>query len=496
MKLTKSLPVIKERNCTVSFVLDSRTHRRNVTEYPLSLRFTIDRKFFYHTVGTCYSEKQFSDICNATKSASENYKEQKMWRDTYLPKYKELLENLNVGSPFTYEMVRIAVTTGNALIAEEKSDDASFIGIWEDYITHLLYDNDGKQFTTGESYQCAIKSFKKIMGEDTIKGFNIGVPELQKWKDGMLNGVKGKDGKLVGKISETTCGIYLRCCRTIWNHCVRLGYLRDAKYPFSNKQELGLVSIPKGKSRRKFHLDVEHMTELYKLFVSKAYPAHWSKDYVASVNHSLGLFLVQYLCNGFNMADAGRVTYDDYYFQSGRKALRFFRKKTEARSKDDSEVIVPIIEPLQIILDELAAPPTRDGVLFPEILEGETKEKDRRRLTSQANANVRHHIIRICKEVLGWDENIEPSGTWARHSFANNLRNAGVGMDYISESMGHAAGNHSVTQIYLDSYPLHMQMEYNSKLLNLKSTSNSRASLMEKLSALSDDELAKLLASR
>ena len=171
MKLTKSLPVIKERNCTVSFVLDSRTHRRIVTEYPLSLRFTIDRKFFYHTVGTCYTEKQFSDICNATKSASENYKEQKMWRDTYLPKYKELLENLNVGSPFTYEMVRVAVTTGNALIAEEKSDDASFIGIWEDYINHLLYDNDGKQFTTGESYQCAIKSFKKIMGEDSIKGF-------------------------------------------------------------------------------------------------------------------------------------------------------------------------------------------------------------------------------------------------------------------------------------------------------------------------------------
>lgn len=232
MKLTKSLPVIKERNCTVSFVLDSRTHRRNVTEYPLSLRFTIDRKFFYHTVRTCYTEKQFSDICNATKSASENYKKQKMWRYNYLPKYKDLLENLNVGSPFTYEMVRVAVTTGNVLIAEEK------------------------------------------------------------------------------------------------------------------------------------------------------------------------------------------------------------------------------------------------------------------------NANVRHHIIRISKEVLGWDENIEPSSTWARHSFANNLRNAGVSMDYISESMGHSGGSNNVTQLYLDNYPLEMQMAYNSKLLNLKSASNSRASLMEKLSALSDDELEKLLASR
>lgn len=495
MKLTKSLPVIKERNCNVSFVLDSRTQRRNATEFPLSLRFTIDRKFFYIAVGGTYSERHFSDICNANKSSSVNYKEQKKWREDFLPKYKTLLENLNKGDMLTYEMVRLAVLTGNSAITEIKieKEDASFMGIWEDYIHHLFYDNNGKQFTTGESYQCAIKSFKTIMGEDCIKGFNIGVPELQKWKEGMLNGVKDKNGKLVGKISETTCGIYLRCCRTIWNRCVSMGFLVDAKYPFSNKEELGLVSIPKGKLRRKFHLNVQRMTELYKLFITKNYPKHWKKDYIERANHSLGLFLTQYLCNGFNMADAGRLTYDGYYFQTEGKALHFYRKKTETRSKDGSEVIVPIIEPLQIILDELAAPPACDEYVFPEILEGVQTEKHRRKRTSQVNANVRHHIIRICKDALGWNENIEPSNTWARHSFANNLRNTGVPLDYISESMGHSGSDHTVTQIYLDTYPLEKQMEYNAKLLNLKPISSDRAALIEKLTALSDEQLAKLL---
>ena len=46
-KLTKSLSLFKERNCSVSIVLDSRTRRKNACEFPLSLRFTIDRKFFY-----------------------------------------------------------------------------------------------------------------------------------------------------------------------------------------------------------------------------------------------------------------------------------------------------------------------------------------------------------------------------------------------------------------------------------------------------------------
>ena len=80
-KLTKSLPLFKERNCSVSIVLDSRTRRKNAYEFPLSLRFTIDRKFFYFTVGSSFTEKKFSDVCNATKCKSENYKLQKEWKD-------------------------------------------------------------------------------------------------------------------------------------------------------------------------------------------------------------------------------------------------------------------------------------------------------------------------------------------------------------------------------------------------------------------------------
>lgn len=110
-KLTKSMPLFKERNCSVSIVLDSRTRRKNACEFPLSLRFTIDRKFFYLTVGSSFTEKRFSDICNATKCKSENYKLQKEWKDTLVPKYKEVLMNLNRGGILTFEMVRPASTT-------------------------------------------------------------------------------------------------------------------------------------------------------------------------------------------------------------------------------------------------------------------------------------------------------------------------------------------------------------------------------------------------
>ena len=66
----------------------------------------IDRKFFYLTVGSSFTEKKFSDICNATKCKSENYKLQKEWKDTITPKYKDILTNLNKGGILTFEMVR------------------------------------------------------------------------------------------------------------------------------------------------------------------------------------------------------------------------------------------------------------------------------------------------------------------------------------------------------------------------------------------------------
>ncbi|WP_444327047.1 tyrosine-type recombinase/integrase [Paraprevotella clara] len=491
-KLTKSMSLFKERNCSVSIVLDSRTRRKNAYEFPLSLRFTIDRKFFYLTVGSSFTEKKFSDICNATKCKSENYKLQKEWKDTFVPKYKDVLSNLNKGGILTFEMVRQRIMSEDVTLSEKEiTKSQSFISIWEQVIKGFKTDDGGARFTTAESYECALKSFKKILGTNTIKGFCISAAEIQKWKEGMHNGVKDENGAIVGKISDTTAGIYLRCCRAVWNRCVHEGYLKDVPYPFSNKKEKRLVSIPKSAKRKQSFLNVNQMTELYDLFVSKKYPEHWSEEYTQRAHYSLGLFLAQYLCNGFNMADAGRLTYNSYYYQTNGKAFRFNRKKTSRRSADGSEVVVPIIPPLRYILDEIAAPPTRDGFVFPDILKGAETEELCRKYTMQENSNVKGRVIKICHEALNWDKSICPSGTWCRHSFATNLHNARVDMDYISESMGHSTSDHAITQIYIEHYPLEIQMENNSKLLNLAKTSE-RDLLLERLASMSTEELTKL----
>ena len=123
----------------------------------------------------------------------------------------------------------------------------------------------------------------------------------------------------------------------------------------------------------------------------------------------MGLFLVQYLGNGFNLVDVAQLTYNQYYFDTERKAFRFHRKKTRGRSMRNSEVIIPIIEPLQRILDDIAAPPTLNAQVFPQILRGLTTEDKIRNRVKDENSNIQDRVIKICHDVLHWE--VKPSGT-------------------------------------------------------------------------------------
>lgn len=219
----------------------------------------------------------------------------------------------------------------------------------------------------------------------------------------MQNGVPDENGELIGQLSEATRGLYLRNCRAVWNECVSLGYLTNQEYPFSNVKKKKLVAIPVGDTRKDRYLNAEQITELYWVFVEKCYPKSWKKGYAENAHYSLGLFLAQYLCNGFNMADAAELKYTQFYFDSDRKAFKFKRVKTINRSEGCGEVIIPIIEPLQKILDEIAAEPVLNGFVFPDILQGAThKAIKRKRISGELKcARPRHQNLSGCIKLGG-----------------------------------------------------------------------------------------------
>ena len=189
----------------------------------------------------------------------------------------------------------------------EEENDFSFLGVWEGLINKYKREN---RVGTADNYSWSLNSFRKIIGE--VNGFKIDKNTIKLWDEGMRNGIM-LNGKLEGKISDATRGMYLRTCRVVWNECIKRGYLPEESYPFSNKDN-DLVSIPRGKKRQQSYLTIEEMTQLYHVFTEKRYPETWTKEYTERAHDSLGLFLTQYLCNGFNLADAGRLKFNRTYF--------------------------------------------------------------------------------------------------------------------------------------------------------------------------------------
>ena len=472
-----SLATHRVDDCTITLVLDKRT-RKETKEYPLSLCFNVwedgKQKRYYHHLGEYFTEKYFSEVCGVSASRSALLPIRKKW-EAIMEDYRDKLVKIAKQQRLTMSLIRTVLSGVDGSGESSKS----FLGVWEDVIAKK---QEGGSAGTAENYGWALSSFKKIVGE--IEGFEINKAVIEKWNDGMKNGVLN-EGELVGKVSDATRGMYLRACRVIWNECTRQGFLADVQYPFSNKNN-SLISIPRGKLRQQSYLSVDEMTQLYNVFIEKRYPDTWGPFYIERAHQSLGIFLVQYLCNGFNLADAARLEYNSTYWKEGGRAFEFMRKKTAARSNDMSVVIVPIIPPLQKILDDIAAPPVKGGYVFPFLFNGVTDEAKRRKIQRQENSNVRDRLQRICREVMNWDKIV--SGTWARHSFATNLKLAGVEEEYIAESMGHSHGN-DVTAGYMDKYPLEIRFRNNAKLLK---TADDTPKV--DLDNLSKEEMKELLA--
>ena len=79
----------------------------------------------------------------------------------------------------------------------------------------------------------------------------------------------------------------------------------------------------------------------------------------------LGLFLFMYLGDGQNLADTLRLEYDEWYFSTHGKQLRFYRQKTHDRNESASEVIFPITQELKKIIEEYGNEPELGKRVFP-----------------------------------------------------------------------------------------------------------------------------------
>lgn len=448
----------------LALTLDTRfpSVYRNEKVFPIAIRSYDGKKVSYFRVAEKFSREAYIAITRSTGRGriSEDYLYKERPFDikcrliSMFDSYASRFEDYNSHIPLTSDAI--------AQIISGKSKSSSFYDIWDEVIA-------SRSLGTSECYLSAKKSFQSAIGE--INGFNIPQNAIKKWVNVMT----------VCDKSKTTIGIYLRACRVVWNVCQRKGFISSSFYPFSKNGGEQSVQIPRGHTRKNNYLDTTQMSQLFKMFIDEDYPKvkRWGPQYTRKMHLSLGLFLVQYLCNGFNLADAALLEYNQTYFSSGGKELQFIRKKTKDRNEESSEVLIPITDDLQKIMNKIASEPRLGERVFPFIIGSASSESEIRSQIKAWNSNIQDRLRKLTAE-MGWL--VSPSGTWARHSFATNLTHAGVPHDYISESMGHSVVSKDITSLYIAKYPLKKQMEYNARLLRNESA-NDLLEIFDKMTA-------------
>ena len=201
-----------------------------------------------------------------------------------------------------------------------------------------------------------------------------------------------------------------------------------------------------------------------------------------------------YLGDGQNLADTLRLTYDELYYATHGKQLRFLRHKTRELNESATEVIFPVTPEIQEILNRYGNAPKLGRRVFPIMSEFITPEQEIW-VIQRYNRYIREHMAKVAK-LLKMEQ--MPSPTWARHSFATNLNNSGVvPYKYISDSMGHSGGG-DITSNYIGAYPLEKMLEYNHYLLNEKPKGITplvdKKALLDMLKGLSEEERMELMA--
>lgn len=373
------------KECDVEHLLKDR----DLEKIPIAVRVMEHGKCRYFRTGQCATFVEFYKM----KSAKGNSALAQIRKDVLLvyDKIIDELRSLQSEGRYSYAKLREGVTG---------KTPASFFQLWESVIC-------GKKERTAENYSYALKSFRTYTGTD-VKFYELTSDRINGWKEWMR-----KCGK-----SETTCAIYMRAIKVPIKEAIKQGYIREINNPLNE------VKMPKGRKRTSDCIDIETINKL------RAYRGDKSLD------EAVAIWVFSYLAGGANIADIIELRYDDYYYQTNGRDLKFVRKKTADSTQEHVEILIPITGEIKAIIDEYGSKPMIGARIFPQLVGGSYDNEKEATLirVKQANQNIRKRMHRVCK-ALGLPMKVSP--TWARHSFKTNAVQKGIDNIYVEMAMGH-----------------------------------------------------------
>lgn len=405
---------------TTSVILDTRFKRKD-GKSRVRLRVTFQREQRYYSTKFILTQDEFDIVLSDNPKG--NFKEIKLILSGIEKQAREIINSLPEFNFKDYEL-RFKSPKGTITLN----------AYYKQYIDELK--NDGRAGTL-QNYQSSIISILKYSKKKELYFKDITPKFLYLYESWML-----KNGKTL-----TTVGMYTRPLRAIFNKAIREKVISETYYPFGKDK----YQIPAGRNIKKA-LNLTDIEKIYNYRTIPNSPEDRAKD----------LWLFSYLCNGINIKDICRLKYKNIKFSDDH--IEFVRAKTERTRRQNIKPIVAVItDEVKAIIDKWGNHPRKpESFVFPLLTEGLSPEQEFARIR-QITKTTNKYVKRIATEL----EIKLPVTTYtARHSYSTILKQSGVPIEHISESLGHS--DLKTTEKYLDSFDIDSKKEVAKKLLKFK----------------------------
>jgi site-specific recombinase XerD len=380
---------MKKEQASYTITLDTRRKKKDGT-FPVKLRVFFKTEKRRYSTGLYLSKEDF-EMSYVDKPIQKRHKQINKQIRELASEIDEILDNIGV---FSFEKFESRIQTKSA-----KNDLFSSFDV---YINKLRKE---KRISTANSYIQAKTSIQKYTSKKILPFEEVNSSFLKKYESKMIEAGR----------SVSTVGIYLRYVRNLFNLAIKEGLVKADYYPFG-KGKYQIANTPKTYKA----LTNEELKKLIDEPVEEGSIEQFYRD----------LWFFSYFGNGINTKDMVLLKFSNIK----DNIIHFKRAKTILTNRTAPEGEIPIIAPLQKIIEQWGNDPElKDNFIFP-ILKPNMNDDQILKTVHQTNKQISKYIRRIAKRA-GIKHDI--SVQYARHTFTTKLVQSGVPLPSISKRLVH-----------------------------------------------------------
>jgi integrase/recombinase XerD len=371
--------------------------------YPVVLRITKDRKNKFISLGMRCLKKDWDDKGLQFKKSYPSFSQ----GNRALLQLKQ--KALTIIDGFNLDEIDFTLNQFEEKFKGKERNKITVLEFWEEKISDLAL---AGRMGNSRAYSDTKKSFFKFCKNNKILFKEITVEMLDKYET-FLRGSGGTDGGI---------GVRMRELRALFNDAVKKSIVDEKYYPF----KVYKVSKLKGKGFKKA-LARDEVQKMEELNVTEHPDLMLAKH----------LFMFSYYTRGMNFHDMMTLSWNN--IDDGK--IIYTRSKTKGR------FIMKMLKPVVDILEYYKRVNPSTNYVFPILLHEGLTPKQVANRKEKTLKKFNSDLKQIAK-IVGIEKPV--SSYVARHSYATNLKEMGVSIEIISQSMGHQ--NVAITSSYLKDF--------------------------------------------